>query len=109
MLIDCETCDGWGRLLHPEPDQECPRCGGTGKLEVSDPPPALPAEDSKPPANTPLGYNLMAMDEFIGNLQHEHCSWDVPGGCDGTCDCHVEEIQRHWAGIRRYIKRRAGY
>lgn len=40
--------------------------------------------------------------DFVLMLEHNNCHWDVPGACDGVCDCYLAEIlkriENRWPG-----------
>lgn len=43
--------------------------------------------------------DMQFVNRAIKDLPHEHCSWDVPGGCDGICDCWVGPLQDAWSRV----------
>jgi hypothetical protein len=46
---------------------------------------------------------LTSVDQYINSRPHAHCSWDVPGGCDGQCDCGLDDIKEAWGMLKRTL------
>lgn len=50
-----------------------------------------------------VAESITKLNEIISKLPHENCCWDVPGSCDGSCDCHVEGIREAWRNVLSYV------